>query len=133
MDAIKLFFSIANKYLGFQYVWAGSCPETSFDCSGYICWVINESGVFRTNRLNALEIYEQLCNNVDLSNIQQGDFVFFRDTYKTNRAITHVGVYFTGDLILHCGESNGVEYIHLTNSKLLQKIHCIGRPIFFLN
>ena len=89
----------AEKYLGFPYVWGGSNPSTSFDCSGYVCWVLNHSG-WRVGHTSAQGLYN-LCTPVSRSNARPGDLVFFKGTYKTN-GVSHVGIYVGENRILPC-------------------------------
>ena len=91
----------AEKYLGYPYVWGGSSPNTSFDCSGFVCWVINHSG-WSVGRTSAQGLYN-LCTPVSRSNARPGDLVFFKGTYKTN-GVSHVGIYVGNNRMLHCGD-----------------------------
>lgn len=91
----------AEKYLGYPYVWGGSSPSTSFDCSGFVCWVINHSG-WSVGRTSAQGLYN-LCTPVSRSNARPGDLVFFKGTYKTN-GVSHVGIYVGNNRMLHCGD-----------------------------
>lgn len=115
-NKIEKFFSIAEKYLGFPYVWGGESPKTFFDCSGFIYWVMKKAKLGRAKRLTAQKIFYKLCYKIKNLEIERADFLFFEKTYKTNRRITHVGVYAGNGLILHCGSKNGVEYVDLKSS-----------------
>ena len=94
----------AEKYLGFPYVWGGTTPATSFDCSGYVSWVINHSG-WSYGRLGVMGL-EDICTPVSAADAQPGDLIFFIGTYDApypNRP-THVGIYVGGGRMLHCGD-----------------------------
>ncbi len=93
----------AEKYLGFPYVWGGSSPSTSFDCSGFVSWVINHSGVGSVGRQTAQGLYN-LCIPVPKENIQPGDLIFFTGTSSSANPVTHVGIYIGNGKMLHCGD-----------------------------
>ena len=93
----------AEKYLGYPYVWGGSSPSTSFDCSGYVSWVINHSGVGNVGRQTAQGLYN-LCTPVSKENMQPGDLIFFTGTYSTANPVTHVGIYIGDGKMIHCGD-----------------------------
>ena len=92
----------AEKYVGYPYVWGGSSPSTSFDCSGFICWSMRNSGVWNVSRTSAQGLYN-LCTPVAKSNAQPGDLIFFKGTYDTP-GISHVGLYVGAGKMLHCGD-----------------------------
>ena len=92
----------ATRYIGYPYVWGGSSPDTSFDCSGYICWVYTRSGVYHLSRTTAQGIYDQ-CAIVSREEARPGDLVFFTGTYASAGAVSHVGIYVGGSRMLHCG------------------------------
>lgn len=92
----------AEKFLGYPYVWGGSSPSTSFDCSGYVSWVINHSGVGNVGRQTAQGLYN-LCTPITRAEMQPGDLVFFTGTYSTANPVTHVGIYVGGEQMVHCG------------------------------
>ncbi len=94
----------AEKYIGYPYVWGGSSPETSFDCSGYVSWVINHSG-WSVGRLTAQGLYN-ICTPVSTANAQPGDLVFFKGTYNTS-GISHVGIYVGNSTMLAAGDPIG--------------------------
>lgn len=81
----------AEKYLGYPYVWGGSSPSTSFDCSGFVCWVLRESGVYNIGRTTAQGIFNQSAK-IPSSEARPGDIIFFTGTYATSEAVTHVGI-----------------------------------------
>lgn len=91
----------AEKYLGYPYVWGGSSPSTSFDCSGFVCWVINHSG-WSVGRTSAQGLYN-ICTPVSRGNVRPGDLVFFKGTYDTP-GISHVGIYVGNNRMIHCGD-----------------------------
>ena len=90
----------AEKYLGYPYVWGGSSPSTSFDCSGFVSWVINHSG-WNVGRLGAQGLYN-ICTPVSNSQAKPGDLIFFVGTYDTP-GVSHVGIYVGGGMMIHCG------------------------------
>ena len=110
----------AEKYLGYPYVWGGSNPATSFDCSGFVSWVINHSG-WSVGRLSA----QGLCNICTPTNAPQpGDLVFFKGTYNTSE-VSHVGIYVGGGMMIHCGDP--ISYTNLNNSYWQQHLYRYGR------
>ena len=105
----------AEKYLGFPYVWGGSSPSTSFDCSGFVSWVINQSGVGSVGRQTVLGL-QSLSTPVSSANVQPGDLVFFIGTYDAPRpGPTHIGIYVGNGRFIHCG-SSGVSYGSVSSS-----------------
>lgn len=93
----------ATKYIGFPYQWGGSTPETSFDCSGFVCWVYTKSGVHNLPRTTAQQIYNQ-CTPVSKDEVKPGDLVFFTGTYQSSNPVTHIGIYVGDNQMLHCGD-----------------------------
>ena len=91
----------AEKYLGYPYVWGGSSPSTSFDCSGFVSWVINHSG-WNVGRLGAQGLYN-ICTPVSRAEARPGDLIFFTGTYSAPLPVTHVGIYVGNEKMLHCG------------------------------
>ena len=116
----------AEKYIGYPYVWGGSSPSTSFDCSGYVSWVINQSGVGSVGRQGVLGL-ESLCTPVSAADAQPGDLIFFIGTYDAPLpGPTHVGIY-TGDgRFIHCG-SSGVAYGSVDSSYWQAHFYGYGR------
>ena len=112
----------AEKYLGYPYVWGGSSPSTSFDCSGYVCWVLNHSG-WSVGRTSAQGLYN-LCTPVSRSNARPGDLVFFKGTYKTN-GVSHVGIYVGNNRMLHCG--NPISYTNINTQYWQSHFFTFGR------
>ncbi|MCD8248502.1 MAG: C40 family peptidase [Lachnospiraceae bacterium] len=99
-------FAEATRYIGYAYVWGGSSPDTGFDCSGYVCWVYTQSGVYDLARTSAQGIFDQ-CAVVEKEELQPGDLVFFTGTYASGTPVSHVGIYVGGSQMLHCGDPIG--------------------------
>ena len=112
----------ADKYVGYPYVWGGSSPSTSFDCSGFISWVINHSG-WNVGRLTAQGLYN-ICTPVTADQAKPGDLVFFVGTYDTP-GVSHVGLYVGNSVMLHCGDP--ISYTNLNSSYWQQHLYCYGR------
>ena len=115
----------AEKYLGFPYVFGGSSPNTSFDCSGFVSWVINHSG-WNVGRLGAKALCN-LCTPVTPANAQPGDLVFFINTYNAPdpNAPTHCGIYVGNNMMLHCGSP--ISYADLNSTYWQDHFFCYGR------
>ena len=111
----------ADKYVGFPYVWGGSTPETSFDCSGFVSYVLTHSGLYNTGRLGAQGLYNI---STAVSNPQPGDLVFFTGTYDTP-GVSHVGLYVGNSVMLHCGDP--ISYTNLNSSYWQSHLFCYGR------
>lgn len=122
--SFEAMLSEAEKYLGFPYVWGGSSPATSFDCSGYVSWVINHSGVGNVGRQTAQGLYN-LCTPVSRADMQPGDLVFFTGTYSAATPVTHVGIYVGGGRMIHCGSP--ISYASIDTSYWLSKFYSGGR------
>jgi len=101
----------AEKYLGYPYVWGGSDPNTSFDCSGFVSWVFTQSGVYNTGRLGATGLYG-VCRPITPEEARPGDMVFFQGTINRASGITHVGIYVGNGMMIHCG--NPISYADLS-------------------
>lgn len=114
----------AEKYLGFPYVWGGSSPSTSFDCSGYVSWVVNHSGVGNVGRQTAQGLFN-LCTPVSRADMQPGDLVFFTGTYSTANPVTHVGIYVGGGRMIHCGSP--ISYASIDGNYWSSKFYSGGR------
>ena len=112
----------AEKYLGYPYVWGGSSPSTSFDCSGYVCWVLNHSG-WSVGRTSAQGLYN-LCTPVSRSNARPGDLVFFKGTYKTN-GVSHVGIYVGNNRMIHAGDP--ISYTNINTQYWQSHFFTFGR------
>ena len=114
----------ATKYIGYPYVWGGSSPATSFDCSGYVSWVINNCGNgWNVGRLGADSLY-YICTPVSAANAKPGDLVFFERTYDET-GITHVGIYVGNGMMLHCGDP--IQYADLSGSYWQSHLYGYGR------
>lgn len=114
----------AEKYLGYPYVWGGSTPQTSFDCSGFVCWVYTQSGVYNLPRTSASGIYNQ-CAIVPRDEAQPGDLVFFTKTYVSSGPISHVGIYVGGGKMLHCGSP--IQYTSIETNYWREHFYAMGR------
>jgi len=114
----------AERYLGYPYVWGGSSPSTSFDCSGYVSWVINQSGVGSVGRQTAQGLYN-LCTPVSSAEAQPGDLIFFVGTYSTT-GMSHVGIYVGNGIMIHCA-SAGVSYASINTSYWQSHFYSFGR------
>lgn len=112
----------AEKYLGYPYVWGGSSPSTSFDCSGFVSWVINHSG-WDVGRLGAQGLCN-ICTPVPSANVKPGDLVFFTGTYDTP-GVSHVGIYVGNNMMIHCGDP--VSYANLNSSYWQSHFYRYGR------
>ena len=119
-ETFAAMLSEAQKYIGYPYVWGGSSPSTSFDCSGYVSWVINHSG-WNVGRLGAQGLYN-ICTPT--SNPQPGDLVFFKGTYDTP-GVSHCGIYVGDNKMLHCGDPIG--YANLNTSYWQSHFYAYGR------
>lgn len=114
----------AERYLGYPYVWGGSSPSTSFDCSGFVCWVFQNSGVYPLSRTTAQGIYNQ-CAIIPRSQAKPGDIIFFTGTYNAGEPVTHVGIYVGDGMMIHCG--NPIQYASIDSSYWTQHFYAIGR------
>ena len=112
----------AEKYLGYPYVWGGSSPSTSFDCSGFVSYVLTNSGLCNTGRLGAQGLYNI---STPVSDPQPGDLVFFVGTYDTS-GVSHVGIYVGDGMMLHCGDP--IQYSNLNTSYWQSHFYAYGRP-----
>ena len=112
----------AEKYLGYPYVWGGSSPSTSFDCSGFVSWVINHSG-WDVGRLGAQGLCN-ICTPISSANVKPGDLVFFTGTYDTP-SVGHVGIYVGNNMMIHCGDP--ISYANLNSSYWQSHFYRYGR------
>jgi hypothetical protein len=112
----------AEKYLGYPYIWGGSSPSTSFDCSGFVSWVINHSG-WDVGRLGAQGLCN-ICTPVSSANVKPGDLVFFIGTYDTP-GVSHVGIYVGNNMMIHCGDP--ISYANLNSSYWQSHFYRYGR------
>lgn len=114
----------AEKYLGYPYVWGGSSPSTSFDCSGFVSWVVNHCGVgWNIGRLGA-DGLRHTCSYVSPSSARPGDLIFFEGTYDTTGA-SHVGIYLGDNMMIHCGDP--IQYADITSNYWQQHFLSFGR------
>ena len=121
-ETFKAMITEAEKYIGFPYVWGGSSPATSFDCSGFLSWVVNHSG-WNVGRLGAQGLYDY-CTPVSPSQARPGDLVFFKGTYDTP-GVSHCGLYVGNHVMLHCGDP--ISYTSLDSSYWQSHFYCYGR------
>lgn len=114
----------AEKYLGYPYVWGGSSPSTSFDCSGFVSWVLNHCGNgWNVGRQTANGLMGK-CDIIPKSEAKPGDLIFFQKTYNTSGA-SHVGIYVGNGMMIHCG--NPISYASIETSYWRQHYYCMGR------
>lgn len=114
----------AEKYLGYPYVWGGSSPSTSFDCSGFVSWVINHCGNgWNVGRQTANGLMGK-CDIIPKSEANPGDLIFFQKTYNTSGA-SHVGIYVGNGMMIHCG--NPISYASFETNYWRQHYYCMGR------
>ena len=119
-ETFAAMLSEAEKYLGYPYVWGGSSPATSFDCSGFVSWVINHSG-WNVGRLGAQGLYN-ICTRT--SSPRPGDLVFFKGTYDTP-GVSHCGIYVGDGMMIHCGDP--ISYANLNSSYWQAHFYAYGR------
>lgn len=115
----------AEKYIGYPYVYGGSSPQTGFDCSGFVCWVFTQSGVYDTGRKGANGLYS-LCTDIPAEEARPGDLVFFEKTMGSDvKGITHVGIYVGNNMMIHAGDPVG--FADLKSEKWAKKLYGYGR------
>ena len=122
--SVQALMEEAAKYLGFPYVWGGSNPSTSFDCSGFVCWVFTNSGVHNLPRTTAQGIYDQ-CTPVPASDAKAGDIIFFTGTYNSAGAVSHVGIYCGNGTMIHCGDP--ISYASINSPYWQSHFYAFGR------
>ena len=122
--AVQALMEEAAKYLGYPYVWGGSSPSTSFDCSGFVCWVFTNSGVHNLPRTTAQGIYDQ-CAPVSAADAKAGDIIFFTGTYNSAGPVSHVGIYCGNGTMIHCG--NPISYANINSSYWQSHFYSFGR------
>ena len=123
-EQFALMIAEAEKYLGYPYVWGGASPSTSFDCSGYVSWVINNCGVgWNVGRLTADGLLG-ICTPVSSADARPGDLIFFQGTYNTSGA-SHVGIYVGNGMMIHCGDP--ISYANINTSYWQQHFYTFGR------
>ena len=114
----------AEKYLGYPYVWGGSSPSSSFDCSGFVSWVINNCGNGWSVGRQTANGLKNLCDIIPPSEAKPGDLIFFQGTYNTPGA-SHVGIYVGGEMMIHCGDP--ISYASIETNYWQQHFYCFGR------
>lgn len=114
----------AEKYLGYPYVWGGSSPSTSFDCSGFVSWVINNCGNGWSVGRQTANGLKNLCDIIPPSEAKPGDLIFFQGTYATTGA-SHVGIYVGNGMMIHCG--NPISYASVNTNYWKSHFYCYGR------
>ena len=114
----------AVKYIGFPYVFGGSNPQTSFDCSGFVCWVYTQSGVRSLPRTTAQGIFNQ-CTVITAEEAKPGDLVFFTQTYNCPDPVSHIGIYVGEGKMLHCG--NPISYAAINSQYWASHLYAYGR------
>ena len=112
----------AEKYLGMEYVWGGSTPQTGFDCSGFVCWVLNQTGT-NVGRTTANGLKSQ-CDIIRPEEAKPGDLIFFQGTYGISGA-SHVGIYVGNNMMIHCG--NPISYASISSAYWQEHFYCFGR------
>ena len=119
-------FVVANAvvHLGYPYVWGGSSPSTSFDCSGFVCWVFTNSGVHNLPRTTAQGIYDQ-CTPVSAADAKAGDIIFFTGTYNSPGSVSHVGIYCGNGIMIHCGDP--IKYASINTPYWQSHFYSFGR------
>ena len=113
-----------EKYLGFPYVWGGTSPSTSFDCCGFVSFVLTNSGVLNTGPRGVEGLYD-LTDRIQPSEARPGDLVFFSETYEGGGVLSHVGIYVGDGYMLHCG--NPIGYVHIESSFYRDHFYAFGR------
>ena len=125
-EKFAMLITEAEKYLGYPYVWGGSNPDTSFDCSGFVSYVLTNSGLVNTGRLGAQGLYN-VCTPVSKANAQPGDLIFFVGTYDTP-GVSHVGIYVGDGVMIHCGDP--IQYTSINSSYWQSHFYAFGRPAY---
>lgn len=123
-EKFKAMITEAEKYLGYPYVWGGSSPSTSFDCSGFVSWVINKSGVGSVGRQTAQGLYN-LSTPISRSQAKPGDLVYFTKTYNSKNPVTHIGIFVGDGKMIHCG--NPIQYTSIETSYWKKHFYGFGR------
>jgi len=123
-ETFRRLITEAERYLGYPYVWGGSSPSTSFDCSGFVCYVFKNSGVYPLGRTTAQGIFNQ-CDPVRPSEAKPGDIIFFTGTYNSGCPVSHVGIYVGNGMMIHCG--NPISYASVNSSYWSSHLYAYGR------
>ena len=121
---VAALFAEAERYLGYPYVWGGSSPSTSFDCSGFVCYVLTHSGYCNMPRTTAQGIYNQ-CTHISASEARAGDIIFFTGTYNSGNPVTHVGIYAGNGQMIHCGDP--IKYTSINTPYWQNHFYAFGR------
>ena len=116
--------SEAAQYLGYPYVWGGSSPSTGFDCSGFVCYVLKNSGYVDISRTNAQGIYDR-CQRIPAGEAQPGDIIFFTGTYNSGSPVSHVGIYCGNGQMIHAGDP--IKYSSINTPYWQQHFLSFGR------
>lgn len=114
----------AERYLGYPYVWGGSRPSTGFDCSGFVCYVLDNSGVYPMSRTNAQGIFNQ-CAIIPRGEAKPGDIIFFTGTYDSPGPVSHVGIYVGNGMMIHAGKP--IQYASIDTRYWIEHFYAIGR------
>lgn len=114
----------AERYLGYPYVWGGSRPSTGFDCSGFVSYVLNNSGVYPMSRTNAQGIFNQ-CAIIPRGEAKPGDIIFFTGTYDSSGPVSHVGIYVGNGMMIHAGKP--IQYASIDTRYWTEHFYAIGR------
>ena len=122
-ETFRRLITEAEKYLGFPYVWGGSTPATSFDCSGFVCWVFSNSGVYPLSRTTAQGIYNQ-CARISPQEAKPGDLIFFKGTYATSE-VSHIGIFVGDGMMIHAG--NPIQYTSVNTNYWQSHFYAYGR------
>lgn len=122
-ETFRRLITEAEKYLGFPYVWGGSTPATSFDCSGFVCWVFSNSGVYPLSRTTAQGIYNQ-CVRISPQEAKPGDLIFFKGTYATSE-VSHIGIFVGDGMMIHAG--NPIQYTSVNTNYWQSHFFAYGR------
>ena len=123
-ETFAMLMAEATKYIGYPYVWGGSTPSESFDCSGFVCWAYTQSGVYNLPRGTAQSIFDQ-CTVISKDELMPGDLVFFTKTYESVNDVTHVGIYVGEGRMLHAGSPIG--YADFNSSYWRKHFYAFGR------
>lgn len=125
-ETVRRLFAEAEQYLGMPYVWGGSSPSTSFDCSGFVSYVFTNSGVYNIGRLTAQGIYN-ICTPISPEEARAGDIIFFTGTYNAGEPVTHVGIYAGDGQMIHCGDP--IQYTSIYSAYWQSHFYGFGRLI----
>ena len=112
----------ALKYQGWKYVYGGSNPNTSFDCSGLVQWCYGKAGISLPRTAQA---QYDATQHLPLSQAKAGDLVFFHSTYNAGSYVTHVGILVSPTQMYHAG--NPIGYADLSSSYWQQHLIGAGR------